>query len=242
MQRLRAAALTVVLAAALAPSARAEVHVAVARGRVSVTASNATVRQILAEWARVGQVRIVNLERIPGGPVTLEIQDMPEDQALDLLLRSVAGYLAAPRPNAVASASRFDRVVIMATAAAPRRPTAAPAPAAAAPLTFTPFAGPEAVNPGDDSTEVDEGADAASGTPAPTRRGPVFNAFPRPQIVNPLQIVPMAPVEADAPEPEPEPETPAATPAPMMFPGAVAVPGMIAAPPQQAAPGGNPRR
>ena len=49
-------------------------------------AKDATVRQILAEWARVGQTKIVNVERIPGGPLTLELNNVPEAQALDILL------------------------------------------------------------------------------------------------------------------------------------------------------------
>jgi hypothetical protein len=36
-------------------------------GRVSIVAKDATVRQILTEWARVGRTKIVNVERIPGG-------------------------------------------------------------------------------------------------------------------------------------------------------------------------------
>ena len=47
-------------------------------GRSSLVAKDATVRQILAEWARVGQTRIVNGERIAGGPVTLELTNVPE--------------------------------------------------------------------------------------------------------------------------------------------------------------------
>ena len=60
-------------------------------GRVTVVAKDATVRQILTEWARVGQTKIVNVERIPGGPISIELTDVPEAQALDVLLRSVSG-------------------------------------------------------------------------------------------------------------------------------------------------------
>ena len=37
-------------------------------GRVTLAANGATVREILAEWARVGQTRIVNGERVTGAP------------------------------------------------------------------------------------------------------------------------------------------------------------------------------
>ncbi len=53
-----------------AAPARAEVQLRIENGLVSLKATNATVREILAEWARVGQTRIVNGERMPGGPIT----------------------------------------------------------------------------------------------------------------------------------------------------------------------------
>jgi len=51
-----------------ASTASADVHLTMHDGRVSIVAKDATVRQILTEWARVGQTKIVNVERIPGGP------------------------------------------------------------------------------------------------------------------------------------------------------------------------------
>src|SRR4051794_28443506 len=70
--------------------------VAMEDGRVPIVAKDATLRQIMEGWARVGQTKIVNVERIPGGPMAPEIPNMPEQQALDLLLRSVSGYMTAP--------------------------------------------------------------------------------------------------------------------------------------------------
>ena len=51
-----------------------QVQLAIHDGRVSLIAKDATVRQILAEWARIGQTKVVNVEKIPGGPVTLELR------------------------------------------------------------------------------------------------------------------------------------------------------------------------
>src|SRR5262245_61485338 len=101
-------------------TASAEVKVSMQDGRVTIVAKDATLRQIMTEWARVGQTKIVNVERIPGGPMTLELTNMPEQQALDLLLRSVSGYMTAPRSVADAHLSQFDRVVVMPTSVAPR--------------------------------------------------------------------------------------------------------------------------
>ena len=60
--------------------------------------------------------------------MTLELTGVPERQALDIVLRSVAGYIVAPRPAGSQGASAFDRIMILPTSVAPR----APAPAAAA--------------------------------------------------------------------------------------------------------------
>ena len=45
--------------------------------------------------------------------VSLELVDMPERQALDILLRSASGYMVAERQTPVAGASAFDRIMIL---------------------------------------------------------------------------------------------------------------------------------
>src|SRR6476660_1076405 len=93
-------------------AASADVHLTMQNGRVSLVAKDATVRHILAEWARVGQTKIVNMERVPGGPLTLELSNVPEAQALEVLLRTLSGYMTAPRPVEVPNLSHFDRIII----------------------------------------------------------------------------------------------------------------------------------
>jgi len=105
------------------PSWAASLYLSVHDGLVSLDAQDVTVRQILAEWARVGKTRIINVERITGGPITLKLDPMPEKQALDIILRSIPGYMAQPRATRVADASLYERILIMATTtvvAAPR--------------------------------------------------------------------------------------------------------------------------
>jgi len=102
-----------------AAAAAGELSVTIANGRATVIAKDVPVRQILAEWAKVGATKVVGAERLPGGPVTLELVDVPEKEALDILLRTAAGYIAAPRPAEVAGASQYDRVIIMATSKPP---------------------------------------------------------------------------------------------------------------------------
>src|SRR3954453_16908359 len=114
------AAIGVALCMAAGSTASAEVQVTIQNGRVSIVAKDATVRQILTEWARVGQTKVINVERLGGPPVTLQLTNVSEQEALDVLLRSYSGYLAAPRPARVATLSAFDRIIVMPSSAAPQ--------------------------------------------------------------------------------------------------------------------------
>lgn len=236
MNAVKVVAITAALCVLTGSAAFADMQLTIQNGRVSLKAKDATVRQILGEWARIGQTKIVNLERIPGGPVTLELTDVSEAEALDILLRSVSGYMAAPRAAAVANLSQFDRIVVMPTSAAPRPPLAA-APPPTPTFPQPPFAQPQPV--------VDDDQDAArpatNGVGPAQNRGPVFNTFPQPQVVNPQTIPVTTPqpgvaqpanVFPGAPSPvQQQPQTPMAYPtAPF---GGVAVPGMVAPTPQQ---------
>jgi hypothetical protein len=108
-------ALALVLMAALPASAQS-VSLSLQDGRVTLITQNATPAAILAEWARLGQVKVVDAERVPGTPLTLRLENVSEREALDIVLRGAAGYIAAPRAQAVAgNVSRFDRVLVMAT-------------------------------------------------------------------------------------------------------------------------------
>jgi len=223
-----------------ASTAFAEVKVSMQDGRVSIVAKDATLRQILTEWARVGQTKIVNVERIPGGPMTIELTNMPEQQALDLLLRSVSGYMTAPRAVADSSLSQFDRVVVMPTSVAPRPTmTAQPAPTFAQPQ----FAPPPQMADDDVDDERPAPNVAVPNGGFPNPRGPVFNTFPQPQVVTPGANG----VQGGVPQQQVPVQQPTAQPtAPF---GGVAVPGMPVQVPQQPgqvpgqAPGpGQPRR
>ena len=116
-------------------------------GRVTLIADNVPLRQILQEWARVGQTKIVNAEKMNGPNLTIQLVNMPERDALDILLRSAAGYIAAPRPVALPGAAIFDRVTIMATSRAP----AATASAAPPPTFQRP---PQPIDDGDEPINV----------------------------------------------------------------------------------------
>jgi hypothetical protein len=91
-------------------------------GIVSISAADVPLSQVLSEWARLGQTRIVNLEKLGGAPVTVELTNVPEKQALEVLLRNVPGYLAAARAVPSAEGSQFDRIVVMPGTIPPAQP------------------------------------------------------------------------------------------------------------------------
>lgn len=210
-----------------ASTAFGEVKVSLQNGRVSIVAADATLRQILTEWARVGQTKIVNVERIPGGPMTLELTNMPEQQALDLLLRSVSGFMVAVRPTAVGNLSQFDRIMVMPTSVAPRQ---ALSPQPATPTFQQPQYTMPQPQPTDDDVDDERPAQMPTGG-VPNPRGPVFNTFPQPQVVNPQVQMPPVAFPGAPPQQQMPQQQPGAYPtAPF---GGVTTPGMIVQPPQQ---------
>jgi len=218
----------------------ADVHLTMHDGRVSIVAKEATVRQILTEWARVGQTKIVNVERIPGSPVTLELDNVTEAQALDVLLRSLSGYITAPRAVGAANLSYYDRIIIMPTLASARPAPSASASASSSassappPLAFQqvpqapPF--PQAVEERqDDERPAPTAAEMVviGAAPPETIRSPAPNTFQQGLEVGRPAVF------------RGQPQTPVTHPSSPSAPfGGVAVPGMIApAPPQPGQPG-----
>jgi hypothetical protein len=226
---------------ALGSTSFADVRITIRDGQVSLAAKDATVRQILTEWARVGRTQMVNVERISGGPITIEFNNVPEQEALDMLLRTVSGYIAAPRAVAAADASMFERVVVMPTNAAPR-----PAPSAAPPPAPAPFAQFNGIMP---QPQDDDDNRQQPGLQLPPALAPIFSNFPqqqqqqqgpngqprRPLTPNNAQgVFGTIPQQVDPQNGQPiaaPPQTPNAPPASPF--GAVSAPGMIAPAPAQ---------
>ena len=116
MRSCKVAPLAVLFLSWGAPSMAADIQLTFQSGRLSLTAIDATPQQILAEWARIGRTDIINADDAPDVPITLQIENMFEGPALDILLRSMGGYVTVLRVPAESSRSQYARIVVMATA------------------------------------------------------------------------------------------------------------------------------
>jgi hypothetical protein len=186
---------------ALAPSvvAAGDLSLTMANGRVTLIAQDVTVRQILAEWARVGRTQIVNGEKVMGPPLTLELRDVPEAAALETILRSAAGYVLAPRMGIANGGSRFERIMILAT-------SHAPAVTAMPPTTFT-SRRPQPMMP---PVDEDEGDPNEAGPPEQMQQ-PMTSPVPGQMVVpGPQQPnnAPQGPMTSPRPGPLPQPQVP----------------------------------
>jgi len=188
------------LAAAFArPASAGDLKLTMQDGRVTLIADNVPVRQILQEWARIGQTKIVNAERLSGPNVTLQLVNTPERDALDILLRSANGYIAAPRPAPMANAATYDRITIFISTARPPAQVVSAAP----PPTFQRPPQP------DDS---DEPINMAVPSPVVNPVNPQFPNMP-PGFQSPQQLaqpgmVPAGPMTSPRPGALPQPGLP----------------------------------
>lgn len=149
-------------------------------GRVSIAATDVTAAEILAEWAKLGRVRVVNPELLPPERVSIELQDVSEEQALAIVLRRAAGYVAARRDAPDPDASSFDRILVM-RGVIPTAVQARVAPAPPAPPdddTTAAAAGDDVDDPPPPTTTeaVVPGARASQAAPTPGRATPDYRA------------------------------------------------------------------
>jgi len=233
---LRFALATALVSTVAVPAAAGELRLSMGNGRVTLIAKDVTVREILNEWARVGQTRIVNGEKLTGGPVTLELTDVPEAQALDAILRSAAGYVMAPRLAGSPGSSRYDRIMILASSRPPVVTASNPSPFANRPMQQMPQMPQN--NPAEDDVEF--GPTGANLINGPIGAQPGVAVMPQPTMpgVPPQQ---MQPGQQGQPA-----QVPMTAPRPGMLPqpvnnGPVVSPNpYLGAPPGPAAPTFNP--
>ena len=125
-QLFRSLVITAVVIGSASVAAAGELKLTLSNGRATLIAQDVPLRQILDEWARVGQTTIVNGDKLTGPPLTLQLVDRPEREVLDLILRSASGYIAAQRPINLAAASQFDKVMILPVSRGPVGVVSAP--------------------------------------------------------------------------------------------------------------------
>lgn len=124
----RGVVLMVLVAGSASRAAAGDLTLTLANGRATLMAQDVPLRQILDEWARVGQTTIVNGDKLMGPSITLQLVDRPEREVLDILLRSASGYIAAPRALNLAGASQFEKVMILPVSRGPVGVASAPPP------------------------------------------------------------------------------------------------------------------
>ena len=225
--RIPVAIVTALVLWAAPASAQQNVSLRFHDGLVTLSTRNAPLRAILTEWARLGGATIVNGDRVTGGPLTLELSAVPERQALDTLLRTVAGYMLAPRPADAPGPAVFNRIMILPTSTGPRNPPPSPAGRTVLPQPRMPMVEPEPdpeivpedleENPPQDVAPVEDDA------PVPNpqlRNRPGF-----PQMIQPEPD--------DVPQPEPD-DVPSSPANPFGLPaGASTRPGVVQPVPQE---------
>ena len=160
------------------PASAQQLKLAFNDGRVSLDANAVPVRTILVEWAKLGGTKVIGGERVAGSPLTVKLDNVPESQALEIVLRSVAGYMAAPRgATGLPGASMYDRILVLATSASPAPAATRPSPTQGGPGANR-FAPPQPpVRQADEDAEPEEEPD-----PNPPN-APVFT-LPQPGAQN----------------------------------------------------------
>ena len=168
-----------------------ELALAIAEGRVTLTAAEAPLGDVLAEWSRAGSTRFEGVGELGSARVTLRLEGVPEREALRLLLRPAAGFLAAPRRSQGSGASIYGRVWIRADRR--RAPQAAPDGASQGrrpPLPRPVREAPPILSAAEQRERLQQlvrpraPVDEAAGPPGSVRGGPVYApTTPRPGMV-----------------------------------------------------------
>lgn len=177
-----------------------ELKLSIDGGLVTLVAKDVPLSTLLSEWARVGRTTIVNGDKI-FTPVTLQLEAVPERRALEIVLRSAAGYMVAERSTPLAGASAFDRIMILPTSRPPAtQPVfqqATPPPFAPRPAMPMPMPVPDDDHDQPPTQNQQPAVPALPGQPGQQPQGPLTS--PRPgQLPQPA---PQQPVPFGAPRP-----------------------------------------
>jgi prepilin-type processing-associated H-X9-DG protein len=143
-------------------------QIAFADGHVSLSAHGVTVQQVLQEWERVGRTQVDHPEVVPAKLLDIDLNDVPEEEALGVLLRSAGGFMVTSSPAPSETTSQFGRILIV-PPSAPTRETVRAA-TVQNPPTYFPAAQPVTVEHliGSDGQPVPDDQD---GAPPPRKAG-----------------------------------------------------------------------
>jgi hypothetical protein len=187
----------------LAAAQASHVSLVIDQRGVTLDAREATLGEILAEWTRVGGIRVVAADRLADRPVTLQFTNVSEREAFDILLRDIGGYVLGARGPGNLGASQFGTLVLVSasgpvSSAQPNPGRFNPAATAAIrPLVPNPVPVAEAfqtqnVPDGDDASDLEGDADAGASTPGkpvdrrPNLRTPISRPSTAPDAQNPF--------------------------------------------------------
>lgn len=218
----RVTALAALLLCYAGPAHAQAVKIEFHDGRVNLTTQNASLRAILAEWGRLGGTQVVNAERLGGAPLTLQLTDVPETQALDIILRGTAGYIAGQRrtADALGTRSSLDRIMVVPTAGTASTVSSRP-----------PTATPPFMQQPQPVIQPDPDDDPVSDVPPPDDERPNRRVPPQIRLVAPDGRVVSQPYVED--DPSPQPATPQVPANPFGVIGGSSRPGVINPPPPQ---------
>ena len=89
--------------------AQSHLTVNIIDGRVTLFAQNVTLRAILQEWTRANGATIGGGERLDDIPMTVQLTDLSERDALATILRGLGGYVVTLR----ADGTGIDRILVL---------------------------------------------------------------------------------------------------------------------------------
>jgi hypothetical protein len=191
---------------------QATVRIAFDGGRVTLTATDALITDVLSEWARVGGTVISGADRLAPARISVNLVAVEEWSAIVQMIGSANGILATGRTDGPAGSSRLSTVMFAPPAGASRGPLTRPAPGDPAAPTQAPgvdlnlpearfsYPAPAVGVSGDDPRSIAAKASALQTTSA-------ASAAPGTPLLMPeMRFQYVAPVATLAPETDPKPE------------------------------------
>ena len=117
-------AFAIALCPAIAGAQTPRVSLVLDERGVTLDARDATLREVLSEWERVGGMKVLNAEVLGERRVTLQLNAVAEREALDIVLRDLAGYVLGLRAASANALSEYGTLVLaVAGGQAPRGPS-----------------------------------------------------------------------------------------------------------------------